>query len=244
MKRLFLVLLFWLGIIGAAWSAGAEEMNKADELIAAANAGNPEAQYIWGSVLTEQTEKPDKVALGVSFLERAAKQGHIHAMHSLAIMIRHGEVPGKTKKDAFNWYRLASEAGFAGSQNNLGDMYETGDGVPVSYGDAIHWYTRSALQGEPTAYWSLGLCYLNGYGVGRDPVEAYRWLILAVKQFKNAPSNRSKAEKDMKELEKSMTPKQIADGLKLADKFVPLTQTEDTIGDPRPEKNTSNAKSQ
>jgi len=112
-------------------------------------------------------------------------------------------------------------------------MYETGDGVPKSYGDAIHWYTRSAMQGEPTAYMSLGTCYAKGLGVSRNVVESYRWRLLAVKHFKNAPNNRSETEREMKELEKTMTPQQIAEGLKLADKFVPLKQTKNTIGDPQ-----------
>ncbi len=67
-------------------------------------------------------------------------------------------------------------------------------------------------------------------------VEAYRWWLLAVKNFKNVPNNRAKAEREMKVLEQTMTPIQIADGLKLADNFVPLKQTSQTIGDPHRDK--------
>ncbi len=241
MKQALFVLLLGFGVFGAVCPAVAGKMSPEDakalvQITEAADAGNPEAQYYLGSYLLDEPKDAGDIARGITYLERAAIKGHVFAMHNLAGLIRHGRVPGKTATDAFNWYRRAAEAGFAGAQNNLGDMYETGDGVPKSLGDAIHWYTRSAMQGEPTAYWSLGECYMKGIGVSRNAVEAYRWLLLAVKSFKNAPDNRSKAEREMKELEQTMTPKQIADGLKLADQFVPLKQTENTIGDPRQNK--------
>jgi len=241
MKQALFVLLLGLGVFGTVYPAVAEEMSQEDakalaEITVAADAGNPEAQYYLGSYLLDEPKDAGDIARGITYLERAAKQGHVHAMHNLAFQIRPGKIPGKTATDAFYWYRRAAEAGFAGAQNNLGDMYETGDGTPKSPGDAIHWYTRSAMQGEPTAYLSLAECYTNGVGVSRDVVEAYRWWLLAVKTFKNAPNNRAKAVEEMKKLEKTMTPQQLADGLKLADNFVPLKQTSQTIGDPHRDK--------
>ena len=240
-KRIMLALLIGIGVFGTVYPAIAEEISSDDEkaiaeLVAAADAGNVEAQYVLGNALINLTGNVAMVARGVTYLEQAVKQGHVFATHNLANLIRHGGVPGKTATDAFNLFLISAEAGFAGSQNNLGDMYETGDGVPRSYGDAIHWYTRSAMQGEPTAYMSLGTCYAKGLGVSRNVVESYRWRLLAVKHFKNAPNNRSETEREMKELEKTMTPQQIAEGLKLADKFVPLKQTKNTIGDPQRDK--------
>ncbi len=241
MKQALFVLLLGFGIFGAVCPAVAGEMSPEDakalvQITEAADAGNPEAQYYLGSYLLGEPKNAGDITRGITYLERAAKQGHVHAMHNLAFQIRPGKISGKTATDAFNWYRRAAEAGFAGAQNNLGDMYETGEGTPKSFGDAIHWYTRSAMQGEPTAYLSLAECYTNGVGVSRDVVEAYRWWLLAVKSFKNAPNNRAKAVEEMKKLEKTMTPLQLAEGLKLADQFVPLKQTSETIGDPRRDK--------
>lgn len=240
-KRILAVLLVYFGVFGTTHPVVAGEVTDAEEkalaeLVEAAKAGNPEAQYHIGHALTYQETDANTFSTGIIYLERAAEQGHVLAMHTLAFFFRPGKVPGKTATDAFNWYRRAAEAGLAGSQNNLGDMYETGEGVSKSFGDAIHWYTRSAMQGEPTAYLSLAECYTKGIGVGRDVVEAYRWWLLAVKNFKNAPNNRAKAVTEMQDLEKTMTPQQIAAGLKLADKFVPLKQTTLTIGDPQRDK--------
>lgn len=237
MKQIVLILVTGLAFICNASVAGNLDKLFGDDAIlakitAAADAGDAQAQEILGMELIKQAKDTKSVSRGIAYLEQAAKQGHVYAMHNLAHLIRHGGVPGKTATDAFLWYLKAAEAGFAGAQNNLGDMYETGRGTTQSYGDAIHWYTRAAMQGEPTAYLSLGECYAKGLGVGRDGVQAYRWLLLAVKHFKNAPGNRAKAEKTMKEVESTLTPEQIAEGIKLADKFVPLVQTTMTIGDP------------
>lgn len=113
----------------------------------------------------------------------------------------------------------------------LGDMYETGEGIPKSSGDAIYWYTRSALQGEPTAYLSLGSCFANGVGVGKDLVEAYFWLALAVREL-GVGTNQDAAAKQLKEIEKAMTVAQVAEAKSKADTFKPYYQTKLKMGDP------------
>lgn len=237
MKRIVLIMVAGLAVFSNAAVAGNLDKLLGDDAIiakitAAADAGDAEAQQILGMELIDQAKDSKSVARGIAYLEKSAGQGNVYAMHNLGYLIKHGKIQGKTLTDAFNWYLKAAEAGFAGSQNNLGDMYENGEGVPQSYGDAIHWYTRGAMQGEPTAYLSLGECYAKGLGVKRNGVEAYRWLLLAVKSFRNAPDNRANAEKTMKEIEKSLSPEQLAEGIRLADKFVPFRQTKVTIGDP------------
>ena len=56
---------------------------------------------------------------------------------------------------AISFYRKSAELGFAGAQNNLGDMYEHGCGTAQSDVLAMYWYARAAERGEPTAYLSL-----------------------------------------------------------------------------------------
>jgi TPR repeat protein len=50
--------------------------------------------------------------------------------------------------EAANWYRMAAEQGYSGSQNNLGTLYETGTGVAQDYDAAIEWYRRAAEGGD------------------------------------------------------------------------------------------------
>lgn len=164
---------------------------------------------------------------------KAAESGHPLAMHELGLILRHSG-NAENLREAAAWYRRAAEYkgwGFPGSQNNLGDMYETGDGVGKSSGDAIYWYTRSALQGEPTAYFSLGLCFADGIGVAKDFTEAFFWLTLAVEHL-SGDGNRGVASAKMAEIEKTMSPGQIAEAKRKAAEFRPYYQTKLTIGDP------------
>lgn len=174
---------------------------------------------------------------GMELLRTVAGTGHPFAMHDLALFLRHmGDA--RSLSEAARWYRLAAEVGgigFAGSQNNLGDMYENGNGLAKSTGDAIYWYVRSAMQGEPTAYLSLGLCFAEGIGVQKDAVEAAFWLLLAVRNLHEG-SNRSEASDKLSELRQSMSAEQIAESMKKADVFKPLRQTRYKIGDPPPQK--------
>jgi TPR repeat protein len=172
---------------------------------------------------------------GLEMLRSAADSGQPFAMHDLALLLGH-RGDKQSMVEAARWYRLSAEVGgigFAGSQNNLGDMYENGHGLPKSPGDAIYWYVRSAMQGEPTAYLSLGFCFADGVGVQIDPVEAAFWLLLAVRELHEG-SNRNDASEKLAELRKAMSPEQIAEATKKADIFKPLRQTKYKIGDPPP----------
>lgn len=183
------------------------------------------------------------MANALKALRLVAEAGHFLAMHDLALLLRQANTK-ESFAEAAIWYRRASEwrgIGFAGSQNNLGDMYETGEGLPKSGADAIYWYTRSALQGEPTAYLSLGSCFAEGFGVRKDLVEAYFWLTLAVREL-GAGSNQDAAAKQLKEIEKAMSGAQVAEAKSKADQFKPYYQTKLKIGDPL-ERNAAEAES-
>jgi TPR repeat protein len=246
MKKQLFAFAFAVGVINVHFSVSAgdkrlsEEMTPS-EIVAAAKGGNAEAQFLLGSVLTANRDDAANFSTGIAFLERAMKQDHVIATHNLAVLFAHGWVKGKTTTDAFNLYLRAAQAGFAGSQNNLGDMYEKGEGTAKSFGDAVHWYTRAAMQGEPTAYLSLGDCYWKGISVAPNPVEAYRWFLLAAKNLTKSPTNRTNAESSLRALEKTMTKEQVAEGHRLADRYVPLSQAEDLMNDPPANKQLGNS---
>ena len=62
-------------------------------------------------------------------------------------------------------YKIAAEAGDAGSQHQLGSMYYDGDGVAVDYKQARPWFEKAAAQDDPDAVSSLGTMYFEGKGV-------------------------------------------------------------------------------
>ena len=187
---------------------------------------------------SREAMKHGNAELAIKLLRQAAEAGHVFAMHDLALYLRSGTVIPQDYVAAARWYRRAAEWGgwgFAGSQNNLGDMYENGYGVPKSLGDAIYWYTRAAFQGEPTAYLSLGSCFADGIGVTKDRTEAYFWLSLAAENLHEG-RNRDSAMSKLHEIEKLMLPEHIESAKAKVKTYAPYVQTPYKIGDPLKQK--------
>lgn len=92
----------------------------------------------------------DEIGLPVTIIDNSRQA---RTNFNRAIQLRWGKNP--SIKKALSLYKLSAQEGFAGAQNNLGDMYESGDGVIKNDKAAVYWYTRSAERGEPTAYLSL-----------------------------------------------------------------------------------------
>lgn len=79
------------------------------------------------------------------------------------------------------WQALA-EAGDAGSQFGLGQMYGNGFGVMMDDTAAIKWYGLAAEQGHAGAQCNLAVMHQNGWGVPQNDVEAIRLFGLAADQ--------------------------------------------------------------
>ena len=62
-------------------------------------------------------------------------------------------------------YKIAAEAGDAGSQHQVGWMYYEGLGVAVDYEQARPWIEKAAAQDHGNAVGQLGVMYGNGKGV-------------------------------------------------------------------------------
>lgn len=113
-------------------------------------------------------------------------------------------------KKAYKRCLAEAKKGTAVAQYNLGVMYEKGIGVSRDYKKAVHWCRLSAEQSFVPAQYNLGLAYFNGEGVPQDFEVAYAWWAVA------ADSNHQKAFKDIKRMEKYMSPSQIEKAQQLA----------------------------
>jgi TPR repeat protein len=116
---------------------------------------------------------------------------------------------------ALRLFRSLSDQGNALAQQRLGAMYERGLGVPEDYAEAVRWYRRAADQGFAISQWALGIMYETGYGVPLDYVQAHMWCNLSATQGFN-PAILCRAE-----VEKAMTPAQVAEAQKLARDWKP-----------------------
>lgn len=92
--------------------------------------------------------------------------------------------------DAARWYRRAADAGRGESQYRLGELLLKGR--PAIHSDrpalaaqplaAIGLLTKAAEQGHDSAQLELARCFNVGIGVSANPVEAYRWLLIAAEK--------------------------------------------------------------
>jgi TPR repeat protein len=81
--------------------------------------------------------------------------------------------------------------------------------------ESVKWYKKAAEQGYAMAQYILGNAYRQGVGVLRDVVAAHMWLNVA------AAAGNQDAAQVRDELEKRMTPAQIAEAEKLAHEWKP-----------------------
>jgi TPR repeat protein len=139
-----------------------------------------EVAYLEGRRLLRNSRGSEDTDFGLKLLLKSANRGHAIALHDMGVIFRDAEFGVRQDfQRAFKMFSHSAELGFAGAQNNLGDLYENGFGTDKSYGDAMYWYLQAAQQGEPTAYLGLGTLFAKGYGVTKDPVKATYWLSLA-----------------------------------------------------------------
>jgi uncharacterized protein len=115
---------------------------------------------------------------------------------------------------ALRLFRSLAEQGDL-AQQRLGLMYERGLSVPQDYAEAARWYRRAADQGFASAQWTLSSMYATGSGVPKDYVQAHMWCnVSAAQGFEPATYCRA-------DLERAMTPEQVAEAQKLARDWKP-----------------------
>ena len=121
----------------------------------------------------------------VGILNIIAKEEHYANAYNYAYSFdREGDY-----SEAFKWYKLSAEGGYAPAQNNLGIMYEEGKGVGKDNNKAFNWYLKSAEQGNVTAQYNVGSCYLRGKGVNKDLKKAEEWFTKAAEMGDVAAMN-------------------------------------------------------
>jgi hypothetical protein len=144
-----------------------------------------------------------------------------HSKHDLAIQLAYG-----FRRDfvaAADLYREAANSGFAGSQNNLGDLYETGRGVAKNDQFAIYWFTRAAERGEPTAYLSLSTLLARSTDDRDVLIEAAKFALLAMNLLPNG-FNKTSAEGVINVLAARLSEDEFESAKNLAENWIPLFQ--------------------
>jgi TPR repeat protein len=93
-------------------------------------------------------------------------------------------------------------------------MYRNGRGVIPSEAEASKWLSLAAEHGIADSQWRLGDMYRTGDGVPQDYVLAHMWFNLAAAN--GTASLKQVAAFSREEVERHMTPAEIAESQKLA----------------------------
>lgn len=158
-----------------------------DDLIKAANAGNPTAEYELGMVYINGAGVAFSVHDGMKWLLKAASDGSSDAadkVGNLFMEIANSNQGGSGNElaEAVNFFRQAADAGNADAQSHLGFLYSRGIGIPQDMQEAVKWWRKAADQGDARAQCSLGLSYDTGRGVQKDSAAGLAWYRKAADQ--------------------------------------------------------------
>lgn len=117
----------------------------AAELLAAAEAGDADAQYRLGkNLMLDATLDPRKASDAMQWLSRAAESGNTSAMIHLARMYRNGIGALQNYDNAARWIMRAAENGDPEGMLELGRLYRDGVGMEQDVTKAYVWFNRAA----------------------------------------------------------------------------------------------------
>jgi TPR repeat protein len=81
------------------------------------------------------------------------------------------------------------------------------------YRNALRLWAPLAQSGHGAAQYNIGRMYVRGEGVRRDLPEAYKWFTIAIS------NGRAEGERARQAIARSMTPAQMAEGLRRAEEW-------------------------
>ena len=85
-------------------------------------------------------------------------------------------------EDAFKWFKMSAESGYAPAQNIVGTYYLQGLAVTKNVGIAVKWYEKATKQDYPEAQYNLGSLYETGVGVQKSNEKALELYERAARQ--------------------------------------------------------------
>ena len=177
MRRTFLAGIFFVSVLSL--SAGATK--ELAPLLQAAEAGDAEAQFTLASTLYHGGSAEQ----AVGWLKKAAERKHPKAWRLLGDFHAKGLVAkGKAdQREAAACYQRAAALGDAAAMGKLSECYFEGRGISRSTFAGVKWLRTAALTGDRGAARLLAMRLAEGDDVGRDPAEAYYWIIVGTEGF-------------------------------------------------------------
>ena len=190
-----------------------------------ADAGDPVATRLLGiALLRGWSGRADRDKAYRRFHD-AAEAGDRLSMKLVGEAYELGDPLPQDYEKAVYWTKRAADNGDADAHFRLARLYAKGMGVPRSLEEADRLAEIAANMGNPPAQLSLGIASSNGERFEKDNVQAYKWVMLCLREDLDrdlGSLNENGTEMALrlkKHLELAMTPEQIAEATQLAEEW-------------------------
>jgi len=152
------------------------------KLIAAAGAGDSNAEFEVAMRYAEGVNLPANLAKAAVWYEKSAEGGNAVAQYRLASLYERGQGVSKDLVGAVNWYQRAADQGNVNAMHNLAVLLSEGaDGSP-DHSKALQWFLAAANYGVRDSQYNLGVIYARGLGTAQDLGQSYKWFAIAAAQ--------------------------------------------------------------
>lgn len=166
-------------------------------LLAAAQAGLPDAQFIVGCAYGEGARSPSGTVVvsrdrvrAAEWMERAARAGDPSAMHNIGYYYDRGVGVRRDARRALFWYRAVwRKHGYESAANNIATIYRD----RKDHRRAFAWYRKAADAGDGDALVEVAVRYLRGRGVRKDLPRGVALLRRAIRSSRITESGRDDA---------------------------------------------------
>ncbi|NBF06320.1 hypothetical protein GV819_28970 [Pseudomonas sp. Fl5BN2] len=138
----------------------------AEWYLAAAQAGDPVAQFKRGHMQYYGRGLPVDQQAGRQWLKTAADNGNASGQYLTGLLIEVADA-GRDPEQlriASDWYAKAASQGVAEAQRMLASAYWSGRGVQQNDAQAFHWASKAAAQGDAASQTLLAKLYWFGKG--------------------------------------------------------------------------------
>lgn len=160
---------------------GSQPVMVFDEVKAAAESGDIEAQYDLGNLYLTSLEGQANMDEAQKWLTKAAEKGHVKALMNLYLIYQ-----GMWSKEYLDpekivyWLEKAATQGDPLAMVFLSGVYSVFDfGVEHDFARALQWHFKLAEMGYTEVYGELADLYYDGSLVEQDYIEALRLYLLA-----------------------------------------------------------------
>jgi len=146
-------------------------------LLAHAQAGDPESEFLLARVLDRrftptETVAPKNDALAFEWYNQAALAGFVPAQAALGYAYLNGHGVPRDTAQAARWDAAAAAAGDPQAEENLATAYRYGEGVKPDMEAAARYYALAAAAGDASAANSLGFLAYTGAGIPKNYAQA------------------------------------------------------------------------